>query len=156
VIAASSASPAPSAPSTPDQPRCVRIYSDEHRAWWRPFGHGYTDTRADAGVWTKDEAIDATKHCGPEKKITLEFGSPAPSTPADGWRKIDERAKDENPWLLWKPNQPHSGAYRIVGYWGEWPSGITGGRQPMRWIACGGGPIADPTHYCALPAPPKE
>ncbi len=43
--------------------RRVRIYSTEHRAYWRPNGAGYTTNESEAGVWTE------TRHCGPEKGI---------------------------------------------------------------------------------------
>lgn len=49
--------------------RRVRIWSDEHRAWWRPNGNGYTTAEAGAGVYDFPDAYDRTKHCGPEKRI---------------------------------------------------------------------------------------
>jgi hypothetical protein len=48
------------------------IWSGEHRAYWRPSGHGYTADTAAAGRWTFAEAYFATKHCGPEKAISLQ------------------------------------------------------------------------------------
>ena len=47
----------------------VYIWSDEHRAFWRPNGSGYTSNPLDAGVYTFREAYEKTAHCGPEKKI---------------------------------------------------------------------------------------
>jgi len=49
--------------------RKVIIWSNEHGAWWRPEGKGYTGDRADA--WAVDflTAWNYTQHCGPEKKI---------------------------------------------------------------------------------------
>jgi hypothetical protein len=49
--------------------RNVRIWSQEHRAWWRPEGHGYTGDKEQAWVIDFPTAYDQTKHCGPEKKI---------------------------------------------------------------------------------------
>jgi hypothetical protein len=50
--------------------RNVFIWSQEHHAWWRPDGCGYTNDIAQA--WNVDfpTAYDHTKHCGPEKKIS--------------------------------------------------------------------------------------
>ena len=49
--------------------KTVRIYSGEHRAFWRANGAGYTLHPIDAGVYPFADAYDATKHCGPEKEI---------------------------------------------------------------------------------------
>jgi hypothetical protein len=49
--------------------RRVRIWSREHRAWWRPEGKGYTDDPDSAWIVDFPTAYDHTKHCGPEKKI---------------------------------------------------------------------------------------
>ena len=48
----------------------VRIWSDEHRAWWRPDAHGYTTVEAKAWVTTFDRAFLVSRHAGPEKGIT--------------------------------------------------------------------------------------
>jgi len=51
-------------------PEGVCIWSGEHRAYWRQGGRGYVafyDRRI--GVWSLDEALKLTRHCGPEKKI---------------------------------------------------------------------------------------
>lgn len=47
----------------------VKIWSEEHRAWWRDGGAGYTDDISQAWVLDFPTAYDETKHCGPEKKI---------------------------------------------------------------------------------------
>ena len=51
--------------------RKVQIWSGEHRAWWRAGGCGYVLTRDRAGVYDFADAWEATKHCGPEKKIAF-------------------------------------------------------------------------------------
>ena len=34
------------------------IWSNEHEAWWKPVGHGYTINRGDAGYYDLEQAID--------------------------------------------------------------------------------------------------
>ena len=53
--------------------RLVRIWSDEWRSYWRPNRSGYTTDVAQAGIYRLDDAIDASGHCGREKKIVYEF-----------------------------------------------------------------------------------
>jgi hypothetical protein len=50
----------------------VRIWSAEHRAWWRPEFCGYTVHVEAAGIYEFEDAYDATGHCGPEKQIRFE------------------------------------------------------------------------------------
>jgi hypothetical protein len=52
--------------------RQVMIYSGEHGAWWRPNAEGYTDVRTQAWVVDFGEAYEATKTCGPEKRIKFQ------------------------------------------------------------------------------------
>lgn len=33
------------------------IWSFEHRGWWKPSRHGYTDQRAEAGEYDLEEAL---------------------------------------------------------------------------------------------------
>lgn len=47
----------------------VRIYSGEHRAWWRPEAHGYTIVYSESGIYDFADAWRRSSHCGPEKKI---------------------------------------------------------------------------------------
>lgn len=47
----------------------VRIWSGEHGAWWRPDNAGYTNNLLDAGKYRPKNAFEATRHCGPEKRI---------------------------------------------------------------------------------------
>jgi hypothetical protein len=56
----------------------VLIWSDEHNAWWRPEGHGYTTFRQHAGVYTFEHAWGASSHCGPEKGIVYQEATPFP------------------------------------------------------------------------------
>lgn len=62
----------------------VLIWSDEHRAWWRPDRCGYTTIRDRAGVYSFDDAWDATHHCGPEKRIVFEVVAAPPQEAANG------------------------------------------------------------------------
>lgn len=50
----------------------VRIWSAEHRAWWRAERSGYTIHAEAAGLYPFEEAWAATSHCGPEKRIVFE------------------------------------------------------------------------------------
>jgi hypothetical protein len=52
--------------------RIVLIWSDEHRAWWKPTANGYTDDRDEAGRWWLKDAWLQTKHCDPSKRIMFE------------------------------------------------------------------------------------
>ena len=60
--------------SAPDGPeafagRPVHIWSGEHRLWWREGRAGYAADRDAAGVYPFEDAVRATSHCGPEKRI---------------------------------------------------------------------------------------
>jgi hypothetical protein len=35
-----------------------RIWSNEHRAWWKPARHGYTSLKSQAGIYNEKEAIE--------------------------------------------------------------------------------------------------
>ncbi len=48
----------------------VRIYSNEHEAYWRENGAGYTTDGLESGVYLFEDAWKRTAHCGPEKRIT--------------------------------------------------------------------------------------
>ena len=50
----------------------VRIWSQEHGAYWRPGRCGYTRHPEEAGVYSFDDALASTDHCGPEKGIYYE------------------------------------------------------------------------------------
>lgn len=49
----------------------VFIWSAEHVAWWRPERAGYTRHIEAAGVYSFEDAWNATRHCGPEKRIAF-------------------------------------------------------------------------------------
>lgn len=56
----------------------VRIWSQEHGAWWRSEAAGYTFDEGQAWVIDFPSAYDATKNCGPEKKISYFAVAPSP------------------------------------------------------------------------------
>lgn len=47
----------------------VRIYSAEWSAYWRGTGQGYTSCKSASTIMTIDDALERTRHCGPEKRI---------------------------------------------------------------------------------------
>ena len=47
----------------------VRIWSGEHRAWWRPGGCGYTTLIENAGIYSFEDAWRASAHCCQTKQI---------------------------------------------------------------------------------------
>lgn len=51
------------------------IWSNEHRAWWRPRGRGYTMQLEKAGRYSREDAI---KHC---RVRDQEPGVPLPELP---------------------------------------------------------------------------
>lgn len=70
----------------------VFIWSGEHNAYWRTGGNGYTVRASKAGIWTREEAVRQTIHCGPEKRIELEpVAVPThPAPPADLVERIEQ------------------------------------------------------------------
>jgi hypothetical protein len=72
--------PTPKAPAGED---VVVIWSDEHRAYWRPDAAGYTKDIAKAGRYARQDATRRTSHCGPEKAIEIR---PAPDPAGEGER----------------------------------------------------------------------
>lgn len=50
----------------------VIIWSNEHRAWWRPNGRGYTTVKSEAGIYNIGDAWNRVSGCGPEKRIVLQ------------------------------------------------------------------------------------
>lgn len=38
------------------------IWSIEHNAWWRPMERGYTHEIQDAGIYTKEKAVEICFH----------------------------------------------------------------------------------------------
>lgn len=55
----------------------VFIWSDEHRAYWRPGRAGYTTHQIAAGIYDFEDAWNSTRHCGPEKRIVFIVIPPA-------------------------------------------------------------------------------
>lgn len=54
----------------------VVIWSGEHHAWWRANRSGYCNDLTVAGRYTLAEALAATSHVGPEKKIEIRDSPP--------------------------------------------------------------------------------
>jgi hypothetical protein len=46
----------------------VKIWSEEHRGWWRPAQCGYTDHVDLAGEYTLEEAIEICNNANKHKK----------------------------------------------------------------------------------------
>lgn len=65
------------------------IWSGEHRAYWRPNACGYTRDVLEAGMWPYAEAERMTKHCGPEKRISLLLKHEVPEVIAAEKRRQD-------------------------------------------------------------------
>jgi len=64
-----------------DQDDDVVIWSVEHEGWWRPNRLGYTDTLADAGRYTREDADEIV-----EDANRLEFNECAiPIRALAGW-----------------------------------------------------------------------
>lgn len=51
----------------------VRIYSNEHNAYWGPNYCGYTQKGSEAGIYKIEDAYRKTSHCGPKKQIMFEI-----------------------------------------------------------------------------------
>lgn len=49
--------------------RAVYIYSNEHDAYWRANGAGYTRDGLNAGQYWFEDAWARTNHCDPSKRI---------------------------------------------------------------------------------------
>ena len=47
----------------------VRIYSREHKAYWRGTGQGYTIIPNESTILSIRKAFKMTRHCGAEKQI---------------------------------------------------------------------------------------
>lgn len=80
--------------------RCL-IYSGEWQQYWGPDRCGYTPYKpgtapprhTEAGVYDFEDAVDATFHCGPEKKIEFHFlprpkGRPKLHCSGYGWCEL--------------------------------------------------------------------
>lgn len=49
----------------------VFIRSDQWGAFWGPNNSGYTDDKQKAGIYSFNDAFNATRHCGSEKGISF-------------------------------------------------------------------------------------
>lgn len=38
--------------------RHFKIWSNEHRGWWKPRRQGYTENRKEAGIYNEEEALE--------------------------------------------------------------------------------------------------
>jgi hypothetical protein len=55
------------------------LWSNKHEAWWRAAAHGYTKDRAEAGVYSEQEAIRfvvRSSHCGLLSGVTCMVAVP--------------------------------------------------------------------------------
>jgi len=48
------------------------IWSDEHNAYWRPNGCGYTIRVSAVGIYSRAEFDRIASGCGPEKRLKFE------------------------------------------------------------------------------------
>lgn len=56
--------------------RFVLIWSDEHRAWWRPDGMGYTTKVAEAGLYNPKTVVQRWLHGGSDFHHVVEIRAP--------------------------------------------------------------------------------
>jgi hypothetical protein len=49
------------------------IWSNEHKGWWRQNRLGYTKSIAEAGVYSRDDAVEITE------QATWEWSGPTPN-----------------------------------------------------------------------------
>jgi hypothetical protein len=54
----------------------VYIVSAQWGAYWRQNGSGYTDEKQNAGLYSIEDALRHTRHCGPEKRIVFIVATP--------------------------------------------------------------------------------
>lgn len=60
------------------------LWSNKHKAWWRPNARGYTEDIAEAGLYTKERAIghviQSSYHGDPDKATCMVVAPVFPST----------------------------------------------------------------------------
>jgi len=61
--------------------RFVLIWSDEHGAWWRPDGMGYTQRIEEAGLYNEDEAVQRWLNGGSDFHHVVRLPKPRPPRP---------------------------------------------------------------------------
>ena len=76
--------------------RLVNIYSGEHAAYWRADYKGYSTDLKAAGVYQLSDAIAATQHCGPEKKIKYHFVAENVISEKPVWEDVEDILNDVN------------------------------------------------------------
>lgn len=55
------------------------LWSNKRQMWWRPDGRGYTEDIAEAGAYTKDQAVEAVTRsalCQDRNRVTLMVAAP--------------------------------------------------------------------------------
>ena len=45
------------------------VHIQSENGIWRPGGRGYTNSTGEAWVISFEEAVETTRHCGPEKRV---------------------------------------------------------------------------------------
>lgn len=80
----------------------VYIYSGQWQQYWGINGSGYTpytpenpkEGHSVAGIYTWEDALARTWHCGPEKKISYEFIQLSPETKLENLVRAVKKAMD--------------------------------------------------------------
>lgn len=85
-------------PSLKKRFKYVRIYSGQWSAYWVTTS-GYTENPVLAKIWTIEEALRHTNHCGPEKKIqyvdaSMSFPDSDIAVVFFNWKKLSDSQKE--------------------------------------------------------------
>lgn len=94
----------------------ILIYSGEHGAYWRPDCAGYIRSPEGAGRYSLREAIDATRHCGPEKRISFERTPAMTPSPAPPRRRP---MAETFAWLIEAPGPRYLAVREVPKMYGE-------------------------------------
>ena len=99
----------------------VYIWSREHGAYWRPEGSGYTDDKAQAGVFGFEDAFERTKHCGREKLIEYIAVPRTPTTRPTGREGIAMRTgKDGRSYIELRDIYLRESFHAYRWFWAAW------------------------------------